>query len=377
MTFVPFFNFHALKFNANTVLLPLWAATTLCFLRSYERRTMLWAALAGVFAAASMLGKYWSVFLLLGLGIAALLDSRRAAYFKSAAPWVTIAVGVVLIAPHLVWLVSAEFTPLYYATAVRSGAGGHPLKSAGGYLAGALAYAALPAVLALAAIKPSRTVAADMLWPATPERRLAIAAFWLPLLLPAALAPIVGFEVTSLWNVGMGAASGGAAVVAVGCFGPKTGGGNGGDSRRVSHLDGRGRAVHRRGHSPWRRFACGDALASFGATRGARMAPRHRQATADGGGGKRSRAYGVAAYLPGRPSAFPEFNRKLAPWADAARLKRDGVAIVCQAADPTCGMPAAALGLSGPRTEVEVTRTYFGTAGRTGRYTIVIVPPQP
>jgi 4-amino-4-deoxy-L-arabinose transferase-like glycosyltransferase len=34
MTFVPFFNFHALKFNANTVLLPLWAATTLCFLRS-------------------------------------------------------------------------------------------------------------------------------------------------------------------------------------------------------------------------------------------------------------------------------------------------------------------------------------------------------
>src|SRR5262245_31947889 len=66
MTFIPFFNFHALKFNANTVLLPLWAATTLCFLRSYERRTVLWAALTGVFAAAAMLGKYWSVFLLMG-----------------------------------------------------------------------------------------------------------------------------------------------------------------------------------------------------------------------------------------------------------------------------------------------------------------------
>ena len=32
---VPFFNFHALKFNVNTVLMPAWAATTLWFLRSY------------------------------------------------------------------------------------------------------------------------------------------------------------------------------------------------------------------------------------------------------------------------------------------------------------------------------------------------------
>src|ERR1700730_6249996 len=31
LTFVPFFNFHALKFNPNTVLMPLWAATTLAF----------------------------------------------------------------------------------------------------------------------------------------------------------------------------------------------------------------------------------------------------------------------------------------------------------------------------------------------------------
>src|SRR5262245_31598270 len=64
---VPFYNFHALKFNANTVLLPLWAATTLCFLRSYRTCSKTYAALAGIGAAASMLGKYWSVFLLAGL----------------------------------------------------------------------------------------------------------------------------------------------------------------------------------------------------------------------------------------------------------------------------------------------------------------------
>src|SRR3984893_10893473 len=74
LTLVPFFNFHALKFNVNTVLMPLWAATTLWFLRSFETRRTLDAALAGIGAAAAMYGKYWSVFLLLGLGIAALAD---------------------------------------------------------------------------------------------------------------------------------------------------------------------------------------------------------------------------------------------------------------------------------------------------------------
>src|SRR5438034_584851 len=44
LTLVPFFNFHALKFNANTVLIPLWAATTLWFLRSFETRDLLSAA---------------------------------------------------------------------------------------------------------------------------------------------------------------------------------------------------------------------------------------------------------------------------------------------------------------------------------------------
>src|SRR5205085_1349081 len=70
---IPFFNFHALKFNANTILLPVWAATTLWFLRSFETRRPLYAALAGLGAAAAMLGKYWSIYLLAGLGLADIL----------------------------------------------------------------------------------------------------------------------------------------------------------------------------------------------------------------------------------------------------------------------------------------------------------------
>jgi 4-amino-4-deoxy-L-arabinose transferase-like glycosyltransferase len=377
MTFVPFFNFHVLKFNANTILLPLWAATAFCFLRSYEKRSLGWAALAGLFAAGSMLGKYWSVFLLLGLGLAALLDQRRAAYFRSAAPWVTIGIGAMLVAPHAIWLLSAEFSPLTYATTFRSGAGGHPLKSAGGYLAGALAYSAVAVLIALAATRPNRAAVADMLRPGTPERRLAAMAFWAPLLLPAVLAPIFRFEITSLWTMSAWAllpvvllssprmaldrrpvvAAVAAAVVfpvVMVAVAPLIAGmvhrGGGTPSAMHSRLLGQ-RVAHE-----WRRVT----------DRPLRMVA-----------GESDLAYGVAAYLPSRPSAFPDFNRKFGPWVDAARLKRDGVAIVCVAADAGCGLPATALGLSGTRTEADVSRTYFGTRGRTGRYTIIIVPPQP
>lgn len=47
LTFVPFYNFHALRFNANAVLIPFWALTTWFFLRSFETRRAGWAALAG------------------------------------------------------------------------------------------------------------------------------------------------------------------------------------------------------------------------------------------------------------------------------------------------------------------------------------------
>ena len=50
LTLVPFYNFQALKFNANTIMVPLWALTTWWFLRSYETRSTSYAVLAGLAA---------------------------------------------------------------------------------------------------------------------------------------------------------------------------------------------------------------------------------------------------------------------------------------------------------------------------------------
>jgi 4-amino-4-deoxy-L-arabinose transferase-like glycosyltransferase len=380
MTFIPFFNFHALKFNANTILLPLWAATAFCFLRSYERRSVLWAALAGLFAAGSMLGKYWSVFLLLGLGVAALLDRRRAEYFKSAAPWVTIAVGAAVLAPHVVWLTRTEFTPLTYATAIRSGAGGHPLKSAGNYLIGALAYVALPLICALAAIRPNRVIAADMLWPREQQRRLAAMAFWAPLLLPAILAPVFHFEITSLWTMSAWAllpvvllsspritvpALAARRIVALALALPLV-------ALAASPLI--ATVIHRQGvpnYASHYRLLAQEVDKAWRATseRPLRLV-----------GSYNNLLYGTVFYFPDRPSTLEIIGPQVTPWTDAARLARDGIALYCPAEDGDCVKALNALAGRGPvgtRRDVEISRRFAGAADKPVRYVIVTLLPRP
>src|SRR5688572_11916812 len=199
LTFIPFFNFHALKFNANTVLIPLWALVTWFFLRSFETRSAIWAALAGAAAAAAMMGKYWSIFLLAGLGIAALADPRRAQYFRSAAPWVTIAVGAILFAPHVAWLVAHDFAPFTYAVVAHQSTLGSSARSGLGFLAGVAGYMAAPLVISAAITRPSFAAIADTVWPRTPGRRFAWIAFVAPLVLPALAAVAFKVDIVSLW----------------------------------------------------------------------------------------------------------------------------------------------------------------------------------
>ena len=113
LTFIPFFNFHALKYNANTVLIPLWALATWCFLRSFETRN----ASVGGARGARRRGRHAGEILVdlpaRRAWLAALADPRRGAYFRSAAPWVTIAVGAIAFAPHVVWLVGERFRAVH------------------------------------------------------------------------------------------------------------------------------------------------------------------------------------------------------------------------------------------------------------------------
>ena len=142
---LPTYQFHAQRFNANSVLLVTWPLATYCFLRSFESRLWIWAAAAGATAALAMLGKYYSIFLIGSFAFAAICHPQRRAYFGSAAPVVSAAAGLLVLGPHLYWLATTGAAPFGYAL-THAGIGfGQALMEALFFLLGIAATLALPA----------------------------------------------------------------------------------------------------------------------------------------------------------------------------------------------------------------------------------------
>src|ERR1019366_1638226 len=350
--------------------IPAWAATTFWFLRSYQTRSPIYAALAGVGAAACMLGKYWSVFLLAGLAVAALIDKRRAGYFRSAAPWITV------LAPHLVWLAQNDFAPFSYAVTLH---GDKPFAvtvfAALGYLAGSISYVAIPVIIVLAAARPNRATIADMVWPGDSERRLAAAAFWAPLLLPAAGALASGTEITSLWSM-----SAWTLLPVLLLSSPKV---------TMATADTRGILVAAVA-VPLIVLIAAPAIAINVQHTGPQPAAAHARLLAlqierawhevtpqpmRYVGGDPDIAYGVAVYAGDRPRALPGL-----PQPNDAELAQSGMVLVCFVEDVNCRQAADALAARiGPsrRIESEIVHNYLSFLGKPQRYTILIVPPRP
>jgi len=124
---LPAYQFHAQRFNANVVLLPAWPIATYCFLRSFESREVGWAIAAGATAALAMLGKYYSVFLIVSFLCAAMCHPQRRAYFGSLAPWVSAVTGLAALVPHVYWLATTGAQPFAYALERHAGKAHAPL----------------------------------------------------------------------------------------------------------------------------------------------------------------------------------------------------------------------------------------------------------
>jgi 4-amino-4-deoxy-L-arabinose transferase-like glycosyltransferase len=380
LTLVPLLTFHALKFNNNALMFPLWALATLFFVRSYEERSIGAATLAGLFAAAAMLTKYWSVFLIAGFALAALAGRHRAAYFRSPAPWISAVVGALALAPHVWWLYQHNFSSFGYALLVHGGFGfAVALKSVLGYLAGAAGYVAFPVVVMAIALRPSRAALADMLRTADAERRFVAWLFWTTLLAPIAVALITGSQIVALWTIGCWT------LLPVLLLSPPSLGVTRAAAVRVVALaiavpaaatlaaPAIAYAIHRAGSAN---------LGAYFKPLAAVVEREWRQATARPlriVAGQGDLAYGVAFYSRDGAMAFPDFSRRLAPWIDNAALVRDGVALVCPAENAGCVDRIKGYAGNAPRfhlAEVTLTPRYLGLAGAARRFTIVVVPPQ-
>jgi 4-amino-4-deoxy-L-arabinose transferase-like glycosyltransferase len=379
LTLVPFFNFHAMKYNANSMLTPTWALTTWFFLRSLDSRSAGVAALAGFAAAAAMLVKYWSIMLLGGLAIAALADARRALYFRSPAPYVTVAAGAVALAPHLWWLYDHDFAAFGYALETHPATFLEAIVSGIAYVAGSAGYVAVPVLLAVAAARPSGEAVIDALWPSDPRRRTVVVAFVAPLLLPLLAAVLARQQIVSLWAIASMTLlpvvllssplvtlprAGALRILAIAIAVPVVCVVAAPVVALVVHLHG---------------------VENYGAHYRL-VAERVEQAWHDTTdrplrvvGGSSNLLLGSVPYFAERPSVYEIATPQLTPWVDEARIARDGIALYCPAADAVCMRALnarAARSDVGKRVEADISRTFLGIADPPVRYVIVTIPPR-
>jgi 4-amino-4-deoxy-L-arabinose transferase-like glycosyltransferase len=198
---VPFYTFLASRFNANTVMMPFWAATVLFYLRA--RRNARWTdvVLAGVFAGLTFLGKYWGVYLIAGIAVASLAGEDVRRFWRSGAPFLMAAAALAVLAPHIHWLLTKHdhATENFMATSVMVSASfASSLKTSAFYLGGIIGYVVMPLIF-FVMLKPDRAAWRDTIWPTDPGRRQALLLLVVPLALPAVVNLAWPHRLTPVW----------------------------------------------------------------------------------------------------------------------------------------------------------------------------------
>jgi Dolichyl-phosphate-mannose-protein mannosyltransferase len=199
---MPTYQFHAPRFNANTVLLATWPLATYCFLRSFETRQLLWSIAAGATAALAMLGKYYSIFLLVGFVVAAVAHPQRRTYLTSSAPWISAIAGLVVLGPHLWWLLTTGAGPFDYALAAHGGSTrANSIKEAIFFVLGVTGYLALPAFALCLMIRSSLNAFVSDLRRLDPGLVLLAWIFAATVALPPIVAIALSTDLPPLWSL--------------------------------------------------------------------------------------------------------------------------------------------------------------------------------
>src|SRR5665647_2756972 len=108
-------NYTAAKFNHDVIQLPLWALAGFALHRALRGGEIRHWLLLGLSIGLSLWAKYFVVVLAAPMAVLIFIDTDARKCLKTPGPYVALAAALIVMAPHLVWLVQNDFLPFAYA----------------------------------------------------------------------------------------------------------------------------------------------------------------------------------------------------------------------------------------------------------------------
>ena len=110
-----YLNYTSAKFNHDVVQLPFWALAGYALHRALRKGQMLDWLLLGIAVGMSLWAKYFVVVLVAPMVVFVLIDRDARKCLTTPGPYIAAAAALVIMAPHLIWLVRNDFLPFAYA----------------------------------------------------------------------------------------------------------------------------------------------------------------------------------------------------------------------------------------------------------------------
>ncbi len=381
----PFYTFLSLKYNANSIFLSLWPWALHFFVRSIDGRKLSDAVWFGVLMAAAMLSKYYAVVLAMSCLLAALLHPERRRYFTSWAPYISLAVGLVLFSPHVWWLFQNDFRSVHYATslsathAISKSDWIAPARYALNTVAACIGYqiVVLGLILAVSRTGPRAWFAASRTRLAEPRFRVLLALAWSPLAFTVLFGLVLHLKISSNMTIGIFSL---APLTLIGLIGVR-------DDTRLA----------RRGVQLAVSLSLvalvASPLVAYGMIRLSKdprvVLPQMelaREATKVWRlrtglpltyvAGEVLYPGAIAFYSPDRPHSFIRFDYGRAPWVTPQVLASHGLLAVCETDDAIC--LAAAGRFSTPQTvqvPLSLSHSFWGYSRAPRAFTLFLTPP--
>jgi len=375
---MPLYTFLAIKFNANSILLAVWPWLGWAMVRAVRSQKALDGALLGALAALALLGKYYSGVFLLALFLASFRVEGWRRFYASPGLLAAGALFLALLAPHVLWLLSHAWQPIAYIDDFAAKSAVDLLVKLASFVIAQLAYHA-PALGAAAAAVTADRGALGYFWRtdgSVRERDALLILGTVPFLATLLAALATGTALSAVWGIPLWFLSGFLVLSAPRAAHSKL---------RASILV----AIVVVGYavcllaSPLVRvltFKAGWVVAVDPRREVSRMVERLWRETTTAPlrlvGGSRNLAPSMAFYAATRPSVFTPLDFAFAPWVTRERIDREGIAVVCYAADTPC-LEADQRLFAGRGTLylVSAAKTTWGMQGLQKEAVVRIVPP--